>query len=262
MEQKNQNSNNILQNQQQKLEKEFYFTKLDLMNTNDFVYVFVEFEEHPTDLKQDFTVGTLTILKSNLQTTPIFSAQLQSMSCFNKEIEWNYAYFKKIRLSFYRRLKDVKFAFKDPHQSYKSDDIEYMLQDEKPKFRIYFKVQQQADVVAFECNTLKPQIQPQPMHYFADKLSEYFKRKNKELDEIKNERDKERKEKLQAMSELQKVIKIQEHRELNLMQKFCLIVNEKKAKISELKSIVKALQEEESLRSKQSGESQQSKDRP
>jgi hypothetical protein len=37
------------------------------------------------------------------------------MQCYNKEIEWNYAYFKKIRLCFYRKLKDVKYAFKDPN---------------------------------------------------------------------------------------------------------------------------------------------------
>lgn len=56
------------------------------------------------------------------------------MQSFNKEIEWSYAYFKKIRLSFYRRLKDVKFAFKDPaHAKNGADDIDYILQDEQPK---------------------------------------------------------------------------------------------------------------------------------
>ena len=37
--------------------------------------MFVELEEHPTDVKQDFTVGTFTLLKSNLAQTPIFTAQ-------------------------------------------------------------------------------------------------------------------------------------------------------------------------------------------
>lgn len=66
------------------------------------------------------------------------------MACFNKEIEWNYAYLKKIRLSFYRKLKDVKFAFKEPAmQAYNKigkkgveDDIEYLLSDQQPKVRI------------------------------------------------------------------------------------------------------------------------------
>ena len=54
------------------------------------------------------------------------------MSCFNREIEWNYAYFKKVRLCFYRKLKDVKFAFKDPVSQYNrngnhNEDIDYML---------------------------------------------------------------------------------------------------------------------------------------
>ncbi len=33
----------------------------------------------------------------------------------NREIEWNYAYFKKVRLCFtapHKKLKDVKFTFK------------------------------------------------------------------------------------------------------------------------------------------------------
>ena len=61
------------------------------------------------------------------------------MQCFNREIEWNYAYFKKIRYSFYRKLKDVKFAFKDPAQggpaskNRPDDDIEYILNDDMPK---------------------------------------------------------------------------------------------------------------------------------
>ena len=60
-----------------------------------------------------------------------------SMQCFNKEIEWNYAYFKKIRLCFYRKLKDVKFVFRDPsiHEGQgkkKGPEIDYLLSEELP----------------------------------------------------------------------------------------------------------------------------------
>ena len=37
------------------------------------------------------------------------------MKCMNREIEWNYAYFKKVRLCFtapQKKLRDVKFVFK------------------------------------------------------------------------------------------------------------------------------------------------------
>ena len=37
------------------------------------------------------------------------------MKSMNREIEWNYAYFKKVRLCFtapQKKLKDVKFMFK------------------------------------------------------------------------------------------------------------------------------------------------------
>lgn len=63
------------------------------------------------------------------------------MQCYNREIEWNYAYFKKIRLCFYRKLKDVKFAFKDPAFPDKSknkeddDDMDYLLSNENPSVR-------------------------------------------------------------------------------------------------------------------------------
>lgn len=58
------------------------------------------------------------------------------MQCYNREIEWNYAYFKKIRLAFYRKLKDVKFAFRDPvsqHNKAGKQDVDYLLADESPK---------------------------------------------------------------------------------------------------------------------------------
>jgi hypothetical protein len=41
------------------------------------------------------------------------------MQCMNREIEWNFAYFKKVRLCFtaqQRKLKDVKFTFKGGQQ--------------------------------------------------------------------------------------------------------------------------------------------------
>ena len=63
------------------------------------------------------------------------------MTCFNPEIEWNYAYLKKIRLSFYRKLKDVKFAFKEGSAAANArnvTDIELLLIDELPKVIINF----------------------------------------------------------------------------------------------------------------------------
>ena len=97
--------------------------------------------------------------------------------------------------------------------------------------------------MAFEVNNFKPTLHPQPMHYFAEKLSDYFKRKNKELDELKTERDKERKEKLVAFSELHKVIRLQERREQGLLQRFCLVLNEKKGRIGEMRGLLKEAQE-------------------
>lgn len=46
------------------------------------------------------------------------------------------------------------------------------------------------------------------MHYFTDKMSDFMRRKNRELDDIKKERDKERKEKLMSMREMQQWIRM------------------------------------------------------
>ena len=78
------------------------------------MYVFVEFDpQHPINLKEEFPIGTMTLLLSDLATTPLYKAKLTSMECYNREIEWNYAYFKKVRLAFYRKMKDVKFVLKN-----------------------------------------------------------------------------------------------------------------------------------------------------
>jgi hypothetical protein len=108
------------------LEKDHFFTKVET-NNGRLLYLFMSFEGHQTDDKTAFPVGTLTLYKSDLATTPIYTAQckedrhaitliVNSMDCYNREIEWNYAYFKKIRLCFslnQRKLKDVKFDFKE-----------------------------------------------------------------------------------------------------------------------------------------------------
>ena len=108
------------------MEKDHFFTKVET-NNGRLLYLFMSFEGHQTDDKTAFPVGTLTLYKSELATTPIYTAQckedrhaitliVNSMDCYNREIEWNYAYFKKIRLCFslnQRKLKDVKFDFKE-----------------------------------------------------------------------------------------------------------------------------------------------------
>ena len=61
------------------------------------------------------------------------------MECYNREIEWNFAYFKKIRLCFscnQKKLKDVKFQFRDTNVSVENDDeIEKLLARDSPKVR-------------------------------------------------------------------------------------------------------------------------------
>lgn len=80
------------------------------------------------------------------------------------------------------------------------------------------------------------------MQFFTDKMSEFCRRKNREIDELKKERDFEISEKVKTMQELDSMIKLNEVKEERMLQKFCLILNEKKNKIKELKSILNALE--------------------
>jgi hypothetical protein len=56
------------------LDKEFIFTRLDLSNMNDHIYLFIEFEQHRVDVKEDFPMGKVTLLGSDLKNTPIYTA--------------------------------------------------------------------------------------------------------------------------------------------------------------------------------------------
>jgi hypothetical protein len=71
---------------------------------------------------------------------------VKSMECYNREIEWNFAYFKKIRLCFscnQKKLKDVKFQFRDTAVSSAMDDvddIEKLLARDSPKVIVYMLI--------------------------------------------------------------------------------------------------------------------------
>jgi hypothetical protein len=47
--------------------------------------------------------------------------------------------------------------------------------------------------VAFEVPNFKYSIVNNPAHYFNDKMSEFCRKKNREIDDLKKERDQERK---------------------------------------------------------------------
>ena len=57
-------------------------------------------------------------------------------------------------------------------------------------------------MVAFEVANLKPNYVANPMQYFTDKMSDFVRKKNREIDDLKKARDSERKQKIEAMVEL------------------------------------------------------------
>lgn len=123
---------------QTKLGKEFFFSKIDFKFEGDCkffsdrysktAFTFVDFEEHDTNIKQDFPVGKLMMILHPLDHTQgiplIYEGELTSLGCFNTAIEWNKAYFQKIRMCFFRKLTDIHFRVQvsQPKGAYMEDE--------------------------------------------------------------------------------------------------------------------------------------------
>jgi hypothetical protein len=75
-------------------------------------------------------------------------------------------------------------------------------------------VQQQADVLAFHISDFKPNLQANPITYFADLMSDFTRAKSVELAQLRASRDSERAQKLQVMQELERAGREAEKREV------------------------------------------------
>ena len=87
----------------------------------------------------------------------IYTGDLRSFETFNTAIEWNKAYFQKVRMGFYRRLRDVQFKWVQPKPRSQHFDDEFgggIISS--PELSMYFRVQDKADVLAFRCLSLEP----------------------------------------------------------------------------------------------------------
>ena len=73
-------------------------------------------------------------------------------------------------------------------------------------------------------------------------LSDFSRRKAKELDTVKKERDKEREEKDKAKEQMEQWRRDKELEEKIVMGKVSMLLNEKKKKIRELKGMLTDLQ--------------------
>ena len=66
------------------------------------------------------------------------------------------------------------------------------------------------------------------------KISEYCRKKNKEIEKITNERDTVLQQKTEVMKQLDKYVIDSNYRQNLLLSKFSLLLNEKKKKIEKL----------------------------
>jgi len=90
--------------------------------------------------------------------------------------------------------------------------------------------------LAFQISDFKMNLQANPLTTFADLMSEFSRGKSLELSQLRAERDAERRDKLEAMREIERLQRDTERREAATRQKVCLLINSKKAKIAELKA--------------------------
>ena len=161
---------------------EFFFTRVDV-NVKPMrkrkaaytvpAYVFVSFLQHPVDKKELFDVGEMSLfvpeLEGRSQSSPkkadgilnqqepaprMFRGKMKSLACFNKSMEWNRAYFQRVRMFFYKRSKDVTFSLVE--QALDAEDGELSELDAAPAssytFKVHFKVQNKTEVEALKCD--------------------------------------------------------------------------------------------------------------
>ena len=107
--------------------------------------------------------------------------------------------------------------------------------------RMYFQVQNQSEVLGFSADHMKisdswSQVQNyhQGVELVLAKISEYCRRKNKEIEKVNSETKLAQNQKLEVMKELDKYVLEQASVPSQLVQKFCLLLNEKKLKIQQL----------------------------
>lgn len=78
-------------------------------------------------MKQDFPIGSITVLEQDIANATIDEAKeeckfdplnllVTSRKCFNLALDWTEAYLRKIRFSFTKRLKNVKFYIERPEE--------------------------------------------------------------------------------------------------------------------------------------------------
>jgi hypothetical protein len=79
------------------------------------LYIFMDFKEHPINSKTDFDLGSITLIfqqphRESDSVPLILKGSMDSYSSLNSAIEWSPSYFQKIRLAFFRKLRDIKFS--------------------------------------------------------------------------------------------------------------------------------------------------------
>lgn len=72
-------------------------------------------------------------------------------------------------------------------------------------------------MIAFQVPHLQRVIVDNPLSFFSEKMSEFCRKKNRELDELKKERDGEKKQKVQALKDFDNLIKQLEVNEQKLL---------------------------------------------
>lgn len=109
------------------------------------------------------------------------------------------------------------------------------------QFRVYFKVQQQADVLAFAVSNFKSHVVPDASVNFADYMMDFSRTLNHDIDDLRKQKQSEISQKQLILTELDSMVKLNEKREQILLQKMSLVLNSKKQRILELKMQVDEL---------------------
>ena len=153
-------------------------------------------------------------------------------------------------MCFFRRLGDVVFKVSScvSHPDSASLGLDFA-PDCTLALCLYFKVQNKSEVVGFRCNNLavaesqsRIATFQQGMELVLAKISEYCRSKNKEKHSLQAQNEKLMSEKADLLAQVAQIEEEAEAVRQQTLTKFCLLLNEKKAKIAKLERMVIQLQ--------------------
>jgi hypothetical protein len=192
------------------------------------LFLISKLKSHQANLKTYFPFGEITIYEEGKRGPLLYKGELISMECLNPSMEWTQDYFKRLRACIIKQEKrDVTYSFKNEEEMSNLNKV----------FKITFKVAKGAEIMALtvRCGMITTN---KPTDYLMEEMLSINTFKNKTIGDLNKKVETLDNEKVIVLDKLNEVAKEKQDLETELIDKFTLILNEKKKKFIELQSII------------------------